>query len=329
MPFTTPTSAASCCTRGSVFHLAVGYLTDEFFRLARRLVAEAARLGMKVILYDEGSYLSGSAQGAVVAENPQYASQAMALWQHTVEGPFAGFWRPNTGRALLDRHVCTVIGRHAPGGAIDPRSVRVLNALPHDIVRLEVPAGRWTAMSVWNTASGGHIRGVFPEEESGSVSAPPAGDILNPDAVACFMRLTHDRYYRHLQEFFGSTIIAMFTDEPQLMGRYPLRPIDPKPYTPGLVDWLAERWGEAPPPALAAGTVARLRSRHRRLSPQVPRRNPAAAHGSASCPSSVRPAVARSPALIMDQETHIIIMVFALERKVHEPELADDRSAIP
>ena len=83
----------------------VGYLTDEFFRLARRLVAEAARLGMKVILYDEGSYPSGSAQGAVVAEDPQYASQAMGLWQHTVEGPFAGFWRPNTGRALLDRHV--------------------------------------------------------------------------------------------------------------------------------------------------------------------------------------------------------------------------------
>ena len=230
----------------------VGYLTDEFFRLARRLVAEAARLGMKVILYDEGSYPSGSAQGAVVAENPRYASQAMGLWRHTVEGPFAGFWRPNTGRALLDRHVCTVVGRHGPGGAIDPKSVRVLEALPHDIVRIDVPAGRWTTMSVWNTASGGHIRGVFPEEESGSLTAPPAGDILNPDAVACFMRLTHDRYYQHLQEFFGSTIIAMFTDEPQLMGRYPLRPADPKPYTPGLIDWLAERWGEDPRPWLPA-----------------------------------------------------------------------------
>ena len=230
----------------------VGYLTDEFFRLARRLVTEADRLGMKVILYDEGSYPSGSAQGAVVAENPDYTSQAMGLWQHTVEGPFAGFWRPNTGRALLDRHVCTVVGRHGPGGAIDPTSVRVLEGLPHDIVSIDVPAGRWTAMSIWNTASGGHIRGVFPEEEDGSLTAPPAGDILNPDAVACFLRLTHDRYYRHLKEFFGSTIIAMFTDEPQLMGRYPLRPANPKPYTPGLIDWLAERWGEDPRPWLPA-----------------------------------------------------------------------------
>ena len=107
-------------------------------------------------------------------------------------------------------------------------------------------------MSVWNTASGGNIRGVFPEEEDGSLTAPPAGDILNPDAVACFLRLTHDRYYAHLQEFFGSTIIAMFTDEPQIMGRHPLRPAHPKPYTPGLIDWLAERWGEDPRPWLPA-----------------------------------------------------------------------------
>ena len=57
----------------------VGYLTDEYFRLLRLVVTEAARLGMKIILYDEGSYPSGTANGAVVAENPQYASQCHLL----------------------------------------------------------------------------------------------------------------------------------------------------------------------------------------------------------------------------------------------------------
>ena len=140
-----------------------------------------------------------------------------------------GFWRPNTGRGLRDRHVCTVLGRRTDAGGVDPDTVRVLEPLPHDIVRIEVPAGHWTAMSVWQVDSGGHIRGVFPEQETGSLSAPPAGDILNPDAVACFLRLTHDRYYEHLAEFFGTTIIAMFTDEPQVMGRNPVRPADPRP----------------------------------------------------------------------------------------------------
>ena len=44
----------------------IGYLTPEYFRLVRAVVAEAARLDMKVILYDEGSYPSGSAHGAVL-----------------------------------------------------------------------------------------------------------------------------------------------------------------------------------------------------------------------------------------------------------------------
>lgn len=230
----------------------VGYLTDEYFRLVRRVVAEAARLDMKVILYDEGSYPSGSAQGAVVAENADYASQAIGLWEREVEGPCSQFWRPNTGRALLDRHVCTVLGRVLQNGQIDPQSVRLLEVLPNDILHIDVPEGRWKAMSVWNAASGGHIRGVFPEEESGTVMAPAAGDILNPAAVACFLRLTHDRYYEHLKEHFGTTVIAMFTDEPSFFGKTPLRPNDPFPYTPGLIEWLQERWGEDPRPWLPA-----------------------------------------------------------------------------
>ena len=128
-----------------------------------------------------------------------------------------------------------------------------------DIVRIEVPEGTWKAMSVWNTHSGGHIRGVFPEEESGSVTAPPAADILNPEAVACFLRLTHDRYYEHLSGFFGTTIIALFTDEPGVFGKQPLRPEQPRPFTPGLVEWLRERWGRDPRPWLPAGRIKVLR----------------------------------------------------------------------
>ena len=158
----------------------VGYLTDEYFRLLRLVVTEAARLGMKIILYDEGSYPSGSANGAVVAENPQYASQCISLWEREITGPFCGYWRPNTGRALLDRHVCTVLGRVRDDGEIEADSVRVLDTLPHDIVHIEVPAGRWKAMSVWQTHSGGIIRGVLAEEESGHATAPASSGHPQP-----------------------------------------------------------------------------------------------------------------------------------------------------
>ena len=39
-------------------------------------------------------------------------------------------------------------------------------------------------------------------------------DILNPDAVARFIALTHERYYASLGEYFGKVITAIFTDEP-------------------------------------------------------------------------------------------------------------------
>lgn len=39
-------------------------------------------------------------------------------------------------------------------------------------------------------------------------------DILNPDAVARFIQLTHQRYYDAMPEYFGTTILGIFTDEP-------------------------------------------------------------------------------------------------------------------
>ncbi|NLD72786.1 MAG: hypothetical protein GX649_08730, partial [Chloroflexi bacterium] len=104
----------------------VGYLTEEYFRLLRLAIDEAARLGMRVILYDEGYYPSGSAQGKVVAENPDYAARCLIPIERTVEGPARGFWRPNPGRAVRDTMVSAAALRETPSGALDPGSARLL-----------------------------------------------------------------------------------------------------------------------------------------------------------------------------------------------------------
>lgn len=44
--------------------------------------------------------------------------------------------------------------------------------------------------------------------------SPPRIDVLNPDAVDCFIRLTHERYAACLGSFFGTVIRGFFTDEP-------------------------------------------------------------------------------------------------------------------
>jgi hypothetical protein len=59
-----------------------------------------------------------------------------------------------------------------------------------------------------------HYVGDGPEEDE-----PPAADLLNPEAVRCFIRLVYDRYREWVGDHFGTTVKGIFTDEPSLLGR--------------------------------------------------------------------------------------------------------------
>ncbi len=50
-------------------------------------------------------------------------------------------------------------------------------------------------------------------------TSPPAINLLNPEAVACFIHLVYDRYHAEFGDHFGTTIRSIFTDEPMLLGR--------------------------------------------------------------------------------------------------------------
>lgn len=222
----------------------IGYLTDEYFRLVRLVVEEAARLEMKVVLYDEGSYPSGSAAGQVVATDPAYAARCLIAKQQQVTGPARGYWHPNPGRGLSDELIGVVVGREIAPNVLDPASLTVLPVQEPELVRYDLPAGNWRLIALWHVYSGGTIRGVFAEADDQHALAPAAGDLLNPDAVTCFIHLTHDQYYQHLRDHFGRTVVAMFTDEPSTLGRAPKRGPTPWPFTPGFLADLQAGWDE-------------------------------------------------------------------------------------
>jgi hypothetical protein len=58
-----------------------------------------------------------------------------------------------------------------------------------------------------------------PDRSDPLEDEPPAADLLNPQAIACFIRLVYDRFYREFGVHFGKTVRAIFTDEPALLGR--------------------------------------------------------------------------------------------------------------
>ena len=54
------------------------FASAEWFEMIKAVVAEAARLDMKLWLYDEDPYPSGAAGGLVMAERPDLKSWALA-----------------------------------------------------------------------------------------------------------------------------------------------------------------------------------------------------------------------------------------------------------
>lgn len=153
----------------------IPYLSDIYFKYVRFAVSKAKELDMKVVLYDEAMYPSGSCHGEVVRSDAGLASMCLMR---------------TTDNCTSKEN--TIIAKVTEDG--------------RDVSYVMAP-------------SGGTIRGVHDNEDDGEPYAPKSADLLNPKAVAMFIELTHEKYYKELKDYFGSTVIAFFTDEPNILGR--------------------------------------------------------------------------------------------------------------
>lgn len=223
---------------GFVIHPRMGlprsmpYLSEGYMDLVDLAVTEAYKLGMKVILYDEGMYPSGSANGKVVEANPDYASRGLQMKEYPCAAGGESVLIPVTLQPK-ETLVSALAVRKLSASEVDAGSTLVLEA-EQDVVRFTAPDAReWLVLLFIETPSKGTIRGVHPGQDDGESDTPLASDLLNPDAVQTFIRITHEAYYKKLERFFGNTVIAMFTDEPDLLGRGHTRGL--KPWTPGFL----------------------------------------------------------------------------------------------
>ncbi|HOW71214.1 MAG TPA: glycosyl hydrolase [Phycisphaerae bacterium] len=215
---------------GFIIHARMGlpkdipYMGERWLQLVRAAVEEAKSTNMRVCLYDEGMYPSGSAHGEVVRSNPSFAAKGLTMTMQDVAGP-ADLPRPAPSNGTL---VATLIARPTPDSkakAVEPTSLKLVDAAATSI---KVPQGPWRVMTFACVPSKGRIRGVHEDEEDSAPAAPPAANLLDPAAMQVFIRFAYEPYDRILREHFGKTVIAMFTDEPNMLGRRS---------TPGLQPW--------------------------------------------------------------------------------------------
>jgi hypothetical protein len=202
----------------------LGWMSDELLRYMRFAIEEAARRGMWVILYDEAMYPSGSSAGQVVAENASYACRGLvqvdltvALSGNEVQGVFVGA----SGVELADQQTLVALVTRQHDG--------------HRIAIVDRPVG--------STIRGVHFAEDDPprrdDHKEVDENHPLAGDLLNPAAMQCFIRLVYQRYYDEFKSHFGKTIKAIFTDEPGLLGRGRPRGINFRPGTTGILEFVS------------------------------------------------------------------------------------------
>lgn len=215
---------------GFVIHPRIGipkeieYLSDRFMALVKFAVKVAAEHNMKVVLYDEAMYPSGSAHGLVVKDNPEYASRGLKMIEYACECEVDIKPEVNSGEKVIS----VLAVKKTETGAIDPEYTIKLEMADGQI-RFNSPCeSDWKVLVFVECFSRGTIRGIHFGEDDGEPEAPPSADLLNAKAVGKFIELTHERYYSELKEYFGNTIIGMFTDEPGILGRC---------YEPGLLPW--------------------------------------------------------------------------------------------
>jgi len=183
---------------GFVIHPRIGlpenmtWLSEGMIHAMNVAITEAARRNLYVVLYDEGMYPSGSSSGQVVARNPKHAARGLAkIDLGPKEEPYV------TG----DKKLVAILTR--PGGS---------------------------RVAVVDQPTGGKIRGLHYIGEGNSKiqeESPPAADILNPAAVESFIDLVYEKYYSEFGKYFGSTILGIFTDEPNPLGRDPGKQMRP------------------------------------------------------------------------------------------------------
>ncbi|MFO7947174.1 MAG: glycosyl hydrolase [Armatimonadota bacterium] len=165
----------------SRYGLKTPYLSDEWFECVSACVEKGRELQMRPDLYDEDRWPSGPAGGIVTRNHPEYRIHYL---EATMEDA-----------AAVDDALAVFDVKFNDGGKIT------------SYTRLEDPAEADGRVMVFR---------VHPQEPSGWTNDGGYLDTMNPDAVAEFIRVTHEAYAERYGDDFGSLIPSIFTDEPSL-----------------------------------------------------------------------------------------------------------------
>ncbi|MEA3402652.1 MAG: glycosyl hydrolase [Armatimonadota bacterium] len=193
---------------GFIYHprhgLLTEYMSEQFLDNCAAAIDEAKKLGMKAYLYDENNWPSGPADAQVFEGHPEFRMSGAR-----VSDCFDLTPRDSGGRELqIDDELIAVVAVPLAGGRPEgfPESAVNLMEVVEDGILHWAPSrgeGDWRVYVISRLWHVGTFFGSYL-------------DTLNPDAVARFIELTHEKYRQRFEEEFGATVDGIFTDEPTM-----------------------------------------------------------------------------------------------------------------
>jgi hypothetical protein len=209
----------------------IGWMSDRMIHFMRYAIEEAKKMDMWVVLYDEGMYPSGASSGQVVAENPAYRPHglfAINLDEVKLGQEKHGFMIGSDGKPVLsdDQNLIGIVRSRRNGHRI---------AIIDRVIRDEYSRIRGLHFTNPNATR-------RTDKKEVAEDLPPLADILNPESVQCFIRLVYQRFYDEFGEYFGNTVKAIFTDEPDFFGKR--QEPGSRPGNAGILNYVSERLGE-------------------------------------------------------------------------------------
>ena len=164
------------------------FMSPEFLKQYKVAIDEAGKLGMKMCLYDEFWFPSGSAGGLLAKHHPEALGKRLDMLATDVNGPKEFTQALPAGKLM---------GAVAMEAATKKR-LDITAAVKEGALRWNVPAGQSKVMIFTCVSDGG----------GGLV------DYLDPNAVKAFIALTYQAYHDAMPAHFGTTIDSAFYDEP-------------------------------------------------------------------------------------------------------------------
>lgn len=168
--------------------MGVAFMGPAYLDRYQEALDKAAQLGMKMCLYDEFWFPSGSAGGLLARKYPEALSKRLDMTAFSVTGPRA-FEKPVPAGRLM-----AAVAMHAK----DLRRVDLAGQVRAGRITWNVPAGDWQIMLFLCVPDG----------------ARQLVDYLDAEAVGRFIELTYQAYYDKFPHHFGKTIDSAFYDEP-------------------------------------------------------------------------------------------------------------------